>query len=303
MMPPAMTRTRTRPLTPLRAWATHPRAFGARAAGFVAAAVIAAGFVGAGLVGAGFVSPAFAQSTAPSAATDLPAATAPAAARTPPALAPFTATYEAFRQGARAGNAKLRVVRTGEAGGGARWRVDLDIQGDRGFAGVIGLNLQQSTVFEADTAGFRPISQSTVRKGLFLGKKIVGVYDWGRGSAQWRGDLKAKHRAPVPLRAGDMSGLLINLAIVRDAQPDAMLQYRFVDGGRARDHLYRVAAAPEPMSAGELSFETLRVARTNGGNDETLVWVADGVPTPIRILQREDGEDAIDLRLIQYEGQ
>ena len=52
-----------------------------------------------------------------------------------------------------------------------------------------------------------------------------------------------------------------------------------------------------------IDFETLRVARTNGGNDETIVWVADGVPTPIRILQREDGEDAIDLRLIQYQGQ
>jgi hypothetical protein len=82
-----------------------------------------------------------------------------------------------------------------------------------------------------------------------------------------------------------------------------MLHYRFVDGGRARDHAYQVASTPEPMSAGELNFQTLRVARTNGGNDETLFWVAEGVPTPVRILQREDGEDAIDLRLIQYEGQ
>ena len=31
-------------------------------------------------------------------------------------------------------------------------------------------------------------------------------------------------------------------------------------------------------------------------------WVASGVPTPVRILQRTDGEDAIDLRLIEYQG-
>lgn len=237
-----------------------------------------------------------ATSAAPSAA---PNAVAVATERSVPPLAPFTATYEAYRQGNRAGDATLRLVR-GE--GETRWRIDLDIRGDRGFAGVLGLNLQQSTVFEARDAGFLPLSQSTVRKGLFLGKKTVGVYDWSKRSAQWRGDIKDRHKAPVALRDGDMSGLLINLAIVRDAQPDRVLHYRYVDGGRARDHAYRVSAAPEPMSAGDLNFETLRVARTNGGNDETLVWVADGVPTPIRILQREDGQDAIDLRLIQYEG-
>lgn len=44
------------------------------------------------------------------------------------------------------------------------------------------------------------------------------------------------------------------------------------------------------------------VSRTNGGNDETILWVARGVPTPVRILQREDGEDGIDLRLVAYEG-
>ena len=32
------------------------------------------------------------------------------------------------------------------------------------------------------------------------------------------------------------------------------------------------------------------------------LWVANGVPTPIRILQRKDGEDEIDLRLTEYRG-
>ncbi len=242
----------------------------------------------------------FAHSHIPATASPAIEVSPPLAPAQAPTLAPFTATYEAFRQGKRAGNATLRLVR-GDAA--PQWRVDLDIRGDRGFAGVIGLNLQQSTVFEALDAGFRPMSQSTVRKGLLLGKKNVGVYDWSKRAAQWRGDLKDKYRASIPLQDGDMSGLLINLAIIRDAQPDRMLHYRFVDGGRVRDHVYRVASTPEPMSAGKLNFQTLRVARTNGGNDETLFWVAEGVPTPVRILQREDGEDAIDLRLIQYEGQ
>lgn len=219
-------------------------------------------------------------------------------AEAPRTLEPFVARYDARYHGKPAGSATLQVVRQAPP----RWRVDLGIDGEKGMAGVLGLNVQQSTVFESSDAGYRPLSQSTVRKGLFLGRKSTGTYDWAKGSAQWRGDLKKRHQQPVALQPGDMSGLLINLAIVRDARPGAVLRYRFVEGGRVRDHVYEVAAASETVSAGELSYDVLRVARTNGGNDDTVVWVAAGVPTPVRILQREDGEDAVDLHLIEYEG-
>ncbi len=43
----------------------------------------------------------------------------------------------------------------------------------------------------------------------------------------------------------------------------------------------------------------MRVSR-HDGNDQTVVWVARGVPTPIRILQREDGDVGTDLRLVEY---
>ncbi|WP_425562661.1 DUF3108 domain-containing protein [Lysobacter hankyongensis] len=215
-----------------------------------------------------------------------------------PTLAPFVARYEARYHAKPAGDATLRLVQLRSP----QWRVDLGIEGRRGMAGVLGLNVQQSTVFDAlDDRSYRPLSQSTVRKGMLLGRTSTGVYDWAHASAQWRGDLKQRHRAPVALQAGDMSGLLINLAIVRDARPDAVLRYRFVEGGRVREHVYQAAAAPEPVAVGELSYSALKVTRTNGGNDDTIVWVAEGVPTPIRILQREDGEDAVDLRLVGYE--
>ncbi|MBX3714167.1 MAG: DUF3108 domain-containing protein [Lysobacter sp.] len=231
-------------------------------------------------------------------AVPAPAIGEPAVAEAPRALEPFVARYRALYHGKPAGSATLQVVRQATP----RWRVDLGIEGEKGMAGVLGLNVQQSTVFENGDAGFRPLSQSTVRKGLFLGRRSTGVYDWTKGSAQWRGDLKKRHQQPVSLQPGDMSGLLINLAIVRDARPGAVLRYRFVEGGRVRDHVYQAATVPETVAVGELRYEVLRVARTNGGNDDTVVWVAAGVPTPVRILQREDGEDAVDLQLIEYEG-
>lgn len=237
----------------------------------------------------------------------LAATAAPLSAQTPPVavvapdagarpLQAFRASYDAHYRGKPAGSARLQLT-----GAATRWEVTLEIEARAGIAGILGLDLRQTTEFESlADGGYRPLTQRTERKGLLLGRESSGRYDWAGGRAQWTGDLKKRHRAAVALQPGDMSGLLINLAIVRDARPGAVLRYRFVEGGRVREHVYAVAEAPEQVEIGDLRYSVLRVARSNGGNDDTVVWVAEGVPTPVRILQRENGEDAVDLRLIEY---
>ena len=237
--------------------------------------------------------PALAQTPVP----PTEAETATGSARVAPALTPFVATYDAYYKGRQAGDATMQVVRDGE-----RWRVDLSIRGDRGLAGLTRLNIQQSTVFDEHDGLFRPLSQSTVRKAILMGRQVTGSYDWERMQAHWDGDLKKNRRQPIPLQAGDMSALLINLAVIRDARPGRSLQYRFVDGGRVRDHAYQVAETPETIAVGDMSYAALKVARIEDDGDETILWVADGVPTPVRILQRKDGQDEIDLRLVEYQG-
>lgn len=227
-----------------------------------------------------------------------PAPVAPAPDATPAAvLEPFVATYDAWYRGRQAGDATMQVVREGD-----RWRVDLAIRGDRGLAGLARLNIRQSTVFDADGGRYRPLNQSTVREALLLDRRVTGTYDWNAMQARWDGDLKKERRRPVALREGDMSALLINLAVIRDARPGATLHYRFVDGGRVREHVYQVAPQPETVAVGDMSYDALRVARSDDDGDQTVLWVASGVPTPIRILQRRDGEDEIDLRLVEYRG-
>lgn len=214
-----------------------------------------------------------------------------------PALEPFVATYEVFHGGRALGNATMQVV----PAGGPRWRIDLTMKGS-GLMRLTGLNLQQSTVFDSDGRNYRPLSQAMVRRAVFASRKTTGVYDWNTRSARWSGDVKQTRRAPVPLQDGDMSGLLINLAVIRDAAPGRTLRYRFVDDGRARDHAYTVAPGTETVQVGDISYDAMRVARVQDGAEETVLWVAAGVPTPIRILQREDGRDTTDLRLIEYKG-
>lgn len=213
------------------------------------------------------------------------------------ALESFVANYQVFNGGKALGEATMQVVRNDAQ----QWRVDLGMRGT-GLFRIAGINAEQSTVFDTVGETYRPLSQGTVRKTLFTRKKTVGVYDWQSRKARWQGDVKKTRKAPVPLQDGDMSGLLINLAVVRDAQPGQALHYRFVDDGRVRDHRYTVAEQLEPMAVGDLNYNAMRVTRAHSGNEETVIWVVDGVPTPIRMLQRENGQDTYDLRLVEYKG-
>lgn len=217
----------------------------------------------------------------------------------PMPLEAFVARYTVTNGGRALGEATLQLVRQAP-----RWRVDLTMSGT-GLFRLAGINAEQSTLFEDLGETYRPLSQATVRKTLFTRKKTVGTYDWRSRSARWTGDVKDERRAPVALQDGDMSGLLINLAVIRDAAPGRTLRYRYVDNGRVREHRYAVAEELEPISVGELRYNAMRVSRIEDANaqgDETVIWVASGVPTPIRMLQREDGEDTYDLRLTEYQG-
>ncbi|HEU0307130.1 MAG TPA: DUF3108 domain-containing protein [Lysobacter sp.] len=226
----------------------------------------------------------------------------PAAPATAPGshqLEPFIAQYQVFKEGRVLGDATMQVVKNDAR----RWRVDLNIRGTEGLIGLAGIKAEQSTVFDVASSGvYRPLAQSTLRKTVLTKKQTVGVYDWRSRLARWTGDVKESRRTPVTLQDGDQSGLLINLAVIRDAQPGKSMQYRFVDDGRARDHRYDVSSQLEDVKVGGLSYSAMRVSRAQPGNEETVIWVVDGVPTPVRMLQRENGEDTYDLRLVEYKG-
>jgi hypothetical protein len=244
--------------------------------------------VGAALLCAGFAA----------AAQDANAPVEPVAPQSQPALplSPFSATYEVFSDGRKLGNATMQLDRLE----GGNWRIDLDMRGS-GLMRLAGLKMRQTTVFSSDGSHYRPLRQVTTRQTLFSDRVRTGTYDWRAGVATWTGDVKKSRRDPIRLREGDLDALLIDLAVVRDAAPGATLHYRYVDGGRARDQTYVVAAEPVSVEIDGLGYSATKVERVDG-NDRTEVWVASGVPTPVRILQVEDGEDSTDLRLVEYTG-
>jgi hypothetical protein len=202
-----------------------------------------------------------------------------------PALAmkPFTADYQASYMGLQ-GDGQMTLA----PAGGDRWKYTLAIHSALA-------QLSQTTVFEDNGGHWRPLSGNDSSSLLIKRSSKNATYDWGKGVANWSGDVKDDRNGPVSLQAGDLDAMLLNLAIVRDVNAGKPLNYRMVDDGRAKAMSYQVAGK-ETVTVGGKSQQATKVSRTDG-NKQTIVWVVDGLPVPARILQRKDGKDEMDLRL------
>ena len=199
------------------------------------------------------------------------------------ALEPFTADYEASYMGLSA-TGQMSI----EPQGGNQWKYTLKI------ANKVA-QLTQTTVFEDRNGDWRPLTGTDA--SLLLIKKIRrnAVYDWAAGEARWTGDVKPERAGPVALQPGDVDGLLLNLAIARDAVAGKPLRYRLVDEGRAKPMSFTVAGKDTVTVGGKPRPATRLVA--SRGNKQMLIWVVEGLALPARILQRKDGKDDIDLRI------
>ena len=211
------------------------------------------------------------------------------------ALAPFTATYEAWYEGSRQGDGVMRLAQAGDG----RWTYSLDVRGTEGMAAIAGADLSQSTTFDVANGHWRPLAGSDSSKLLFKSSTRKASYDWTRGEARWTGDVKPERAGPVKLRAGDMDAMLLNLALARDVAAGKPLSYRLVENGRAKQHVYKVAGK-EQVTIGGRAHEATKVVRTDD-EKQTVAWIVKGIPVPVRILQRDEGEDKMDLRLVSID--
>lgn len=217
------------------------------------------------------------------------------AAVTAPALAvePFTADYNASYMGMQA-TGKMTLA----AAGSDRWKYTLDISG-------AGARLTQSTVFETNGGQWRPVSSTDSQGGetglaamLVKNRSVDATYDWSRGQATWSGDVKGDRAGPVKLQAGDVDGMLLNLALVRDFAAGKSLSYRLVEDGRVKKQVFKPSGTETINVEGREQTAT-KVVRSDGSRTITA-WIVDGLPVPARILQQRDGRDHIDLRLKSF---
>ncbi|MGE8281358.1 MAG: DUF3108 domain-containing protein [Stenotrophomonas sp.] len=199
------------------------------------------------------------------------------------AMAPFTANYQASYMGMQA-NGVMSVAAEGDN----RWRYSLQIKNPMA-------DLSQSTVFDEHAGKLRPLTSHDRSVLLIKRKQVDARYDWNSNQATWTGDVKEDRRGPIRLQNGDMDALLINLAIARDLAAGRPLTYRMVDDGRIKSMTYRVIGKENVTVDGQ-SKEATKVSRVDG-DKEQIAWIVPGMPVPARLLQRENGQNALDLTI------
>ncbi len=199
------------------------------------------------------------------------------------AMAPFTANYQASYMGMQA-NGVMSVAAEGDN----RWRYSLQIKNPMA-------DLSQSTVFDEHAGKLRPLTSHDRSVLLIKRKQVDARYDWSSNQATWTGDVKEDRRGPIRLQNGDMDALLINLAIARDLAAGRPLTYRMVDDGRIKSMTYRVIGKENVTVDGQ-SKEATKVSRVDG-DKEQIAWIVPGMPVPARLLQRENGQNALDLTI------
>lgn len=199
------------------------------------------------------------------------------------AIEAFSAQYQATALGMQ-GEGQMAIAPQA----GNRWQYSLTIRNQM-------VDLSQKTVFDEQNGRLRPLTSNDSSRVLVKKKSVDTVYDWNTSQATWSGDVKPERAGPVKLQPGDMDALLVNLAIVRDVAAGKPLRYRMVENGRAKPMNYQVAGKEKITIAGK-SQEATKVVRTDG-DKQMIVWVVPNMPVPARILQRENGQDSIDLTI------
>ncbi len=199
------------------------------------------------------------------------------------AVKPFVADYEASWKGVQA-NAQISLNR----GNDNRWNYELSVSNQLGSS-------RQTTVFEEHGGSFRPLSGVDATQVLFKRSQKNATYNWAQREAVWSGDVKADRAGPVKLQEGDLDGMLLNLAIVRDVAAGKPLNYRLVDNGAVSLQNYRNLGKDNVVVAGK-TLPATKVMRSSE-DKQVIVWIVDGLPTPARILQRKGGRDELELTL------
>ncbi|MBB5864072.1 DUF3108 domain-containing protein [Xanthomonas sp. 3058] len=199
------------------------------------------------------------------------------------AMQPFQADYSANYMGMQA-NGTMTLA----AAGANEWRYTLTIQNQLA-------NLTQSTVFEENNGRLRPVSSNDTSSMMVKRRNVTANYDWKTNQATWGGDIKPDRRGPVTLQPGDMDALLINLAITRDLAAGKPLNYRMVDEGRVKPMTYKVVGK-ETITLNGKQEQATKVSRVDG-DKELIAWVVKDLPVPARLLQKEKGQDTLDLTI------
>ncbi|MGY0634000.1 DUF3108 domain-containing protein [Luteimonas sp. A478] len=198
------------------------------------------------------------------------------------ALTPFKADYSVRYHGIPA-SATTNLQRQGN-----NWIYLMSV-------GNAAASMNQATVFMERGELYIPLGGSDRVQYPGGARAVTTRWAWQDRQVRWTGDVKLTRAGPVELQRGDMDALLAQLALVRDHQARGATNYRILENGRARPANFRRSGTETITIAGEAVQATRYVQARTGKT--TTIWVANDIPTPVRLTQQEGSREVVRMTL------
>lgn len=210
-------------------------------------------------------------------------------------VAPFSATYEVRRNGDLLGEATLRLVRDG-----THWRFSSETRGTHGMARVAGVRVDETSRFRyvdgrPETLEYRYAQRTSVNA-----RERSAVVDASAGRITLR---NRRDQVDVPYVRGVLDRQLLTVALMQAiAEGRRGAQSMPVAGRSAVEVQTWSIGRIESVPMGSMSEQGWRVERQreDAGGRATVLWLdRDQGHLPLRIEQREDDGETIEMRLLR----
>ena len=229
-------------------------------------------------------------SGAPQAAFSLPQ-TNPAPASYKPKA--YTATYQVFRNGNALGNATVKF----SAAGNGQWELSSDTIGT-GIAAIAGVEILERSVLRWNGGRPETMDYSFNQKAGFKNKQRSIRVNAQSNIIDSRDREKSY---TLKYQAGVLDRHAVTVAVMQDLAQGRSgdLLYLVADRDEVQTHLYRVVGNEKMQTAlGAMnSTKVQRIRQTPNGRVTTLWLGADRQFVPLRIEQKENDGDTIEMRI------
>ena len=210
-------------------------------------------------------------------------------------VAPFSAIYEVRRNGDLLGEATLRLVRDGD-----HWRFSSETRGTQGMARIAGVRIDETSRFRyvdgrPETLEYRYAQRTSVNA-----RERSAVVDAAAGRITLR-NRKEQHE--VPYVRGVLDRQLLTVALMQAiAEGRRGVQSMPVAGRHAVEAQRWSIGGAEAVPMGSTSEQGWRIERLreDASGRATVLWLdRDQGHLPLRIEQREDDGETIEMRLLR----
>jgi hypothetical protein len=210
--------------------------------------------------------------------------------------APFSATYEVRRNGDVLGEATLRLAPSSSG----EWQFTSQTRGTRGLAKAAGVRIDESSRFRYLDGAPETIEYRYTQKTSFNSRERGAIVDTAAGRIALR---NRDSRHDVPYVRGVLDRQLLTIALMQAvaAGRQGVQTLQVADRHEVEAQTWVIGGA-ETVPMGAESERGLRVERRRdpGEGRHTVLWLdQDQGHLPLRIEQREDDGETIEMRLLR----